>query len=122
MLFLHVLCAYADAPAKLPPPKERGETLYKDLCWQCHGKKGEGDGPLHLSLPIKVPVISGKSALKEKDRIDIIQQGKGIMPAYEQLIDRHDSQRILQWLLNPVPQTPSETKEKKEDSQNESEK
>lgn len=109
-----VSISLADVPKKLPPPKERGENLYKDLCWQCHGIAGQGDGPLAKSLLSTVPVISGASSYKEKDRIDIIQKGKGSMPAYEQLIDRHDSKRILQWLLDPVPQKPVEEKESTE--------
>lgn len=121
MLWLYISSTYisismADVPAKLPPPKERGEKLYKDLCWQCHGATGQGDGPLVKSLLGSVPIISGKSTQKEKDRIDIIQKGRGIMPAYEQLIDRHDSQRILQWLLDPVPQKPTEEKEIEEEA------
>ena len=98
------LHSHADVPKKLPPPKERGENLYYDLCWQCHGPKGQGDGPLSSVLKTAMPVIAGESKKKEKNLIDIIQKGKGVMPAYEQLIDRHDSRRILQWLKNPVPQ------------------
>ena len=43
-----------------------------------------------------------------------IKKGKGAMPAYEQLIDRHDSRRILQWLENPVPQKKEKKKDKSE--------
>ena len=106
------LQSHADVPKKLPPPKERGENLYKDLCWQCHGTKGEGDGPLSGMLKTAVPVIAGESKKQEKNLIDIIQRGKGSMPAYEQLIDRHDSRRILQWLENPVPQKKEKKKPK----------
>ena len=107
------LQSHADVPKKLPPPKERGENLYKDLCWQCHGTKGQGDGPLSSMLKTAVPVIAGEAKKQEKNLIDIIQRGKGSMPAYEQLIDRHDSRRILQWLENPVPQK-KETKKPKD--------
>ena len=104
----------ADVPKKLPPSKERGENLYKELCWQCHGMKGEGNGPLSSVLKTTVPAIAGELEQPEKILIDIIQQGKGAMPAYEQLIDRHDSRRILLWLKDPVPQ-----KKKKKDSKKE---
>ena len=110
ILFLCSIALLAEVPKKLPPSKERGENLYKELCWQCHGAKGQGDGPLAASLKGGVPMIAGENTLEQKSRIDIIQQGKGRMPAYEQLIDRHDSRRILLWLKNPVPQK----KDKKE--------
>jgi mono/diheme cytochrome c family protein len=111
--WLYVWSVQADVPKKLPPPKERGEILYKDLCWQCHGEQGRGDGPLSKSIKSGIPVISGTSTAKEKDRIDIIQYGNGVMPAYEQLIDRHDSRRILLWLKDPVPQKKEEKEKEK---------
>jgi mono/diheme cytochrome c family protein len=112
-LLIHTL---ADVPKRLPPPRERGENLYKDLCWQCHGQTGKGDGPLVQSLFMTLSDISGTSTDSQKERINIIQRGKGKMPAYEQVIDRHDSRRILLWLENPVPQ-----KKKEEDSTKSSE-
>jgi len=109
-----LLQSNADVPKKLPPPKTRGENLYKDLCWQCHGTKGKGDGPISSMIKTDIPNISGEHSTKERTLIDIIQKGKGAMPAYEQLIDRHDSRRILQWLENPVPQKKEKKKDKSE--------
>ena len=34
----------------LPDPIERGEMIYDELCTQCHGESGEGDGPVGRSL------------------------------------------------------------------------
>ena len=116
-MFWLVMWAFADVPKKLPPSKERGENLYNDLCWQCHGQTGKGDGPVASSLAMTMSDISGKSSQSEKDRIDIIQQGKGKMPAYEQVIDRHDSRRILMWLKNPVPQKSKEEPAKKKEEE-----
>ena len=102
---------FAEVPKKLPPPKERGENLYQNLCWQCHGSFGKGDGP--LSKVIQAPPIEGLSKEKEKSYIDIIQNGKGRMPAYSEVIDRHDSRRILLWLRDPVPHKEIKKEEKK---------
>ena len=102
---------YAEVPKKLPPPKERGENLYKELCWQCHGASGKGDGP--LSKVTMAPKVTGLAKEKEKSYIDIIQNGKGRMPAYAEVIDRHDSRRILLWLRDPVPQKKTKEKSKK---------
>ena len=122
MLFwlLNSSILHAEVPKKLPPPKERGENLYKELCWQCHGSLGNGDGP--LSKMMQVPVLAGIAKEKEKEYIDIIQNGKDRMPAYAEVIDRHDSRRILLWLRNPVPKEesiPTKESKKKEKSKEE---
>jgi len=121
-IVIGLLQSNADVPKKLPPPKERGENLYKDLCWQCHGTKGKGDGPISSMLKTEVPNIAGEQSTNEKTLIDIIQQGKGAMPAYEQLIDRHDARRILQWLENPVPQKKEKDKKKDKSDKKDKEK
>lgn len=88
--------AFADVPTKIPPDHIRGEKLYRDLCWQCHGKKGLGNGP--QSKAVKAPALAGVARKRFSQLVQVIQNGKGLMPAYEQVIDRHDSKRILQWL------------------------
>ena len=117
MYFLLTAIVLGEVPKKLPPPKERGENLYKELCWQCHGEQGKGDGPLTQHLGQKPKDISGNDIKDEKAYIDIIQVGKGKMPGFEQVIDRHDSRRILLWLRDPVPQKKdkSKTPDKKSD-------
>ena len=111
---LSSILLYAEVPKKLPPPKERGENLYKELCWQCHGSLGKADGP--LSKVVSAPALAGVTKEKEKLHIDIIQNGKGRMPAYSEVIDRHDSRRILLWLRDPVPH---QEKKKKEEAKKE---
>ena len=104
---------YAEVPKKLPPPKQRGENLYKELCWQCHGTLGQGDGP--LSKVMQAPSLAGVAKEKEKLHIDIIQNGKGRMPSYAEVIDRHDSRRILLWLRDPVPAQKAKEEKSKEE-------
>jgi mono/diheme cytochrome c family protein len=116
MLFfsLYFGVVQADVPKKMPPSKERGETLYAELCWQCHGAQGKGDGP--LARIVQASGIAGVGKEKEKEYIDIIQNGKGRMPAYAEVIDRHDSRRILLWLRDPKPsKSNKEEKQPKED-------
>jgi cytochrome c oxidase cbb3-type subunit I/II len=39
------------APALTPDRIERGQAIYDRLqCWQCHGRRGRGDGPLAAAL------------------------------------------------------------------------
>ena len=103
MLFLFVGLAFADVPKKYEVPKKlpyddiRGGQLYNDLCWQCHGKLAKGDGP--LSAELNAPALLTKITPERiPELVDIIQWGKGSMPGYEQLIDKHDSKRILKWI------------------------
>ena len=81
-----------------PKAIKKGEMLYRDLCWQCHGKQGMGDGPLSKALTSPPPPLAGMSSKKYSKMISIVQVGKGPMPAYAELIDKHDSKKILQWL------------------------
>lgn len=115
-LALYSAVVYADVPKKMLPSKERGENLYKELCWQCHGMQGKGDGP--LANVVHASSVVGLDTSKEKEYIDIIQNGKGRMPAYSETIDRHDSRRILLWLRDPKPQKKEKTeKESKKEAQ-----
>ena len=52
-----------------------------------------------------------------------IQMGKGLMPAYEQQIDRHESKRILIWLnaLDPIEGAPLPEPEAPEEDSEEAE-
>ena len=109
MFFLLSLMALGEVPKKLPPAKERGENLYRALCWQCHGEKGKGDGPLASHMSKDLRDIAHNDIEQEKSYINIIQAGRGQMPSFEQVIDRHDSRRILLWLRDPVPQKKKDT-------------
>lgn len=42
----------------------RGKTIYKEYCSQCHGPKGEGDGPAASGLEPK-PAVHAKTALDQ---------------------------------------------------------
>ena len=81
-----------------PSALKKGEMLYGDLCWQCHGKQGLGDGPMAKALSVSPPPLAGMSSKKHSKMIAIVQNGKAAMPAYAELIDKHDTKKILQWL------------------------
>ena len=103
-MLLLICAALADTPAKLPPDTERGEARYRDNCWQCHGANALGDGPVADALPS--PSLAGRISKDAfPDTIALIQGGQGSMPAYSQILDRHDVRRILLWLETLDPQT-----------------
>ena len=99
MLVYLFLLLIAAMPSKAPTDLKKGETLYQELCWQCHGKRALGDGPLAGSLPTEPPALAGRYKQAQfSAAVKTIQEGKGSMPAYELLIDKHDSRRIMVWL------------------------
>lgn len=96
-------------PTKRAPDPEVGMRLYNQSCWQCHGMTGKGDGPAAGSVLGGVPsLVDAVKALPDGKEgawapmIDVIQQGKGKMPAYAEDIDKHDSKRILIYLKGVV--------------------
>ena len=111
LLLLLTLTAAAEMPSKMLPDEVRGKKLYKELCWQCHGKKALGDGP--QSKLLRAPALAGVVKKQQFPQlVQLIQSGKGLMPAYEQVIDRHDSKRILQWLHRLDKKTGIDTSQK----------
>ena len=117
MLSGFVSSAWAGVPSKLPPDKERGEALYQANCGMCHGVTAQGDGPLSAVLQRPAPRLAGAiHTNKQEGNIDLIQQGRGDMPAYSAIMDRHDTRRVLVWLgsLDEAGQ-PRDAKNKAED-------
>jgi mono/diheme cytochrome c family protein len=103
-MFLLIGLALAGVPTKLAPDEERGEDLYRASCWQCHGVNALGDGPLSAAVPS--PPLAGRIASDDfPDTVDLIQVGQGSMPAYSQVLNRHDTRRILVWLATLDPET-----------------
>lgn len=43
------------AAAQLTPEQRRGEAVYNELCWSCHGLYGHGDGPVARGYPDPLP-------------------------------------------------------------------
>lgn len=112
LLLLHV--AVADVPKTIPLPHIRGKELYDDLCFQCHGVNGLADTPLAKSM--NAPKLAGQFSDGEyAEGIKLVQQGIGTMPAYEMVIDKHDTKRILIYLGGLDPETGIDPRVKSEE-------
>jgi len=72
----------------------RGESVYRNHCLNCHGAKGQGDGPVADSLTprpadLTTEIVQKKS---EKELLKIIREGKPgtSMPSWKgELSDQH---------------------------------
>jgi len=80
---------------------KRGKELYDVYCIVCHGKRGEGDGPVvgpqRFPAP---PSLHTKQALQYKDgRVyHIMTKGVGKMPAYADKLDPEERWMVVHYL------------------------
>lgn len=83
---------------------ERAETLYAQRCLGCHGAAGKGDGPMTASLPVSVPdfrdTVNYRSVIQIRK---VIQDGKGIMPAYAPALSGAEIQDLV-WMVRVLSQ------------------
>ena len=85
-------------PSKHPPAEERGEQLFRENCWHCHGKRALGDGPLAGSGPVAAPALAGRVPEAREDWVTLVHRGQGTMPAFAPVMDRSAIRSILTWL------------------------
>ena len=63
---------------------ERMDALYAQRCLGCHGPSGQGDGPVAVSLPVRMPDFRQTAERKSVSQIRrSIAEGRGVMPAFE---------------------------------------
>lgn len=107
LLALRLGSASAGVPTQMPLEPDRGRALYRENCWPCHGYTGEGNGPVAAALPKVSPPLAGRIAEADYDKVAaMILTGKGDMPGFSQVMDRHDARRILVWLATLDPEHP----------------
>jgi mono/diheme cytochrome c family protein len=87
VLFLALPLAILLWPAGAPgQDEEQGRKIYNEKCQFCHGIKGNGDGPAAASLNPRPADFNGPNVWQkydEKKMIDIVRNGKGMMPAFD---------------------------------------
>lgn len=72
-----------------PVPKdaaaiERGQKLYEQFCVGCHGKKGQGDGPIAATLKTKPANLAARAGHHTDGYFAWkITNGRGVMPAFK---------------------------------------
>jgi mono/diheme cytochrome c family protein len=89
-----------------PMPKdaaaiERGQKLYEQFCANCHGKKGQGDGPLAATLnpkPSNLAVRAGHHT--DGDFAWKIANGRGVMPAFKNQLTENQIWGLTHFIQN----------------------
>ena len=115
-LFVITSLALAAQPTKRAKDFDRGGNLYKQNCWMCHGKMGEGDGPAAAALSTEAPALAKRLESSEQTKmVRVILDGRGDMPSFSPIFGRADAKRILKWLEDPKPVQKPKAKAKKEE-------
>ena len=76
---------------------ERMDALYAQRCLGCHGRSGNGDGPLAQSLPVRPPDFRETVEHKTNSQIRrAIAEGRGTMPAFSPALRQSEISDMLQ--------------------------
>ncbi|MBI3186219.1 MAG: cytochrome c [Myxococcales bacterium] len=77
----------------------RGAEAYGVFCFPCHGKAGQGDGPVAGKFPTP-PSLSAEraKALPDGQLFHIISRGQGVMPPHASQVSPEDRWRIVHHL------------------------
>ena len=85
---------------------QRGKKMYEVFCLQCHGAKGDGQGPLYVNKKYNYPPAS---LLSEKmqtnpdaDIYHVITVGHGIMSEHGSMIRCEDRWKIAIYIKNEL--------------------
>jgi mono/diheme cytochrome c family protein len=78
----------------------KGKLIYETNCLMCHGGGGKGDGPISAALkPPATNLTSPKTRAKsDKDLLTVIQDGRGVMPAWKFQLKEQDTQNVLAYI------------------------
>lgn len=79
---------------------EKGKKIYEKICWTCHGKSGQGDGPAGKTLDPK-PANHTSAAVQSQTDGAIywkISTGRGEMPAYAKLLSKTERWQLIEYI------------------------
>ena len=92
---------------------DRGQSVYREHCMECHGPTGKGDG---VRAPFLSPrpgnlISAATSAKTDKELLRTIAQGKPrtAMQAWQDLLPAEDQQSVLLYIRSLIRFTRSLT-------------
>ena len=79
---------------------QKGAMLYQKLCWTCHGKTGQGDGPVGKSLNPKPKNFSLKEVQEQTDGALFwkISNGNGMMVPYKHSLNEEQRWQLVNFI------------------------
>ena len=107
ILFAHDWMAPKEAiERKNPVPKdaaaiERGQKLFEQFCANCHGKTGQGDGPLAAALKPRPANLAERAGHHvDGDFAWKIANGRGVMPAFKNQLNENQIWELTHFIQN----------------------
>ena len=103
LVFLACATAYGanpptKQPTKRPPDLVRGQTLYQRHCLSCHGEDAQGQGPATADLLFEVPPVEAEGFLVNNELVNVVLDGRKLMPSYHASFDKYDAKRVLRYM------------------------
>lgn len=79
---------------------QKGQLLFSKLCWTCHGKTGDGDGPAAANLKPKPKSFSSADLQKQSDGELFwkLSTGKGMMVAYKHSLSEEKRWQLINYI------------------------
>ncbi len=78
-----------------------GQKVYDELCVNCHGIYGHGDGNLMSKMPGPLPDLGSsnyQSQHSDKELIQIILNGKEAMPGTEEVLNAEEIESVVAYI------------------------
>jgi mono/diheme cytochrome c family protein len=74
----------------------RGKQVFENVCFVCHGPRGEGDGPIIGRFPNPPSLLAPRAKALPDGRIfHIITRGQGIMPPHAAQVLAEDRWKVI---------------------------
>ena len=78
---------------------ERGQKLFQQLCANCHGKTGQGDGPLAAALkPEPANLAERAGHHPDGDFAWKIANGRGVMPGFKDQLQENQIWELTHYI------------------------
>jgi mono/diheme cytochrome c family protein len=95
------------APASTEASVARGDSLFRTVCWSCHGKTMLGDGPISAQF-VPPPDLLGEGTRGRSDGYIYMymRHGGAIMPSYGNLLTSHDAWSLVHYIRHMQKTSP----------------
>lgn len=85
---------------------QAGQKVYDELCMNCHGMYGHGDGNLASKMPSSLPDLSSSSYQtqhSDEELTQIILKGKEAMPSTKDVLNTKEIESVVSYIRHLSP-------------------